>query len=301
MKAKVILNPYSNRWKAREQWPQVEALLKQHGLECEVEVSERRRQITELVARAAGQGFSPILIAGGDGTLGEAVNGLAQAAGKRTAPWGPLGILPLGTANDLAHNLRLPLALEEAVKVIAAGKTCLMDVCQVNDRFFVNNAAVGLEPTITVIQQEMVWAKGTLRYLLAALRGILRNPKWQAELEWEGGSYRGPVSLVTVGNGAVTGGMFYMTPHADLLDGKLTFVHAFRRTRLEMLKTLPKTMKPGEGSYVELEGVYEIHTPWLRVHLDKPSPAHADGEIFSTAIQDLHYSILPARLQVFLP
>jgi len=300
MTAKAILNPYSNRWKAQELWPQMEALLTQNGLQCEVAVSERRGQITELTAQAASQGFSPILVAGGDGTIGEAVNGLAQAAGKGSAPWGPIGILPLGTANDLAHNLHLPLDLAEAVRVIAAGKTRLMDVCRVNERYFVNNAAVGLEPTITVIQQEMVWAKGTLRYLLAALRGILRNPQWQAELEWEGGSYKGPISLVTVGNGAVTGGMFYMTPHADLLDGKLTFVHAFRSTRLEMLKTLPRTMKPGAGNYVELEGVNEIHTPWLKVHLDKPSPAHADGEIFSTAIQDVEYSVLPARLQVFM-
>lgn len=300
MTVKVILNPYSNRWKAKQLWPQVEALLSQNGLECEVAISEQRGQITELTTQAARQGFSPILIAGGDGTIGEAVNGLAQAAGKSSGPWGPIGILPLGTANDLAHNLRLPLDLAEAVKVIAAGRTRLMDVCRVNERYFVNNAAIGLEPSITVIQQEMVWAKGTLRYLLAALRGIMRNPQWQAELEWDGGSYKGPISLVTVGNGAVTGGMFFMTPHADLLDGKLTFVHAFRRTRLAMLMTLPRTMKPGDGSYVELEGVHEIHTAWLKVHLDKPSPAHADGEIFSTAIQDLEYSVLPAHLQVFL-
>ena len=167
-----------------------------------------------------------------------------------------------------------------------------------NGLHFINNSAAGLEPTVTVIQEGMVWAKGTLRYLLASLVGIKRNPSWQASLEWEGGSYRGPVSLVTVGNGARTGGLFYMTPHADPADGKLTFVHAFRKTRLELLNTLPKTMKPGAGSYVELEGVHEIHSPWLKVHLETPSPAHTDGEVFSHAIQDLEYSVLPGKLQL---
>ena len=55
-------------------------------------------------------------------------------------------------------------------------------------------------------------------------------------------------------------------------------------------------MKAGDGSYIELEGVFEIHSPWLKVHLETPSPAHADGEIFSLAIQDLEYNVLPGRL-----
>ena len=298
MIAKVILNPYSNRWKARENWPQVEELLYKYRIEFELAISEKRGQITELTAKAAQQGYSPILIAGGDGSMGEAVNGLAQSAKDLKQPIGPLGMIPLGTANDLAHNLRYPLALEQAVKIIAAGKTRQMDICQVNKQYFVNNSAIGLEPTITIIQQEMVWAKGILRYLLAALRGILRNPQWQAEMEWDGGSYRGPISLVSVGNGAVTGGLFYMTPHADLFDGKLTFVHGFRPTRLEILRMLPRTMKSGQGSFVEMEGITEAHATWLKVSLDKPSPAHADGEIFATSIQEIKYQILPGRLKI---
>ena len=298
MVAKVILNPYANRWKAQALWPQVETELNLAGVEFELAVSERRGHLTEIAYESAGGGFSPILIAGGDGTIGEAVNGLARALPSFNNGIGPVGFIPLGTANDFAHNLALPLDIPGAVQRIKAGHIKHIDLCQVNEHVFVNNAAIGLEPTVTLIQQEMVWAKGILRYLLAAVRGILRNPGWQASLEWEGGSYNGPISLVSVGNGAVTGGIFYMTPHADPADGYLTFVHAFRKGRFELFRILPRAMKPGEGSYVELEGVYEIHTPWLKVHLETPSPAHADGEIFSHAIQDLEYKVLPGRLQL---
>jgi diacylglycerol kinase (ATP) len=296
MVAKVILNPYANRWKAQALWTQAQTELNLAGVEYELAVSDRRGHLMEIAYESARQGFSPILIAGGDGTIGEVVNGLAKGQRSSEPGIGPIGIIPLGTANDFAHNLGLPLDIQGAVQRIKAGEINQVDLCQVNEHVFVNNAAIGLEPTVTLIQQEMVWAKGTLRYLLAALRGIMRKPKWQASLEWEGGSYSGPISLVTVGNGAVTGGIFYMTPHADPADGKLTFVHAYRKGRMDLLRILPRAMKAGEGSYVELEGVFEIHSPWLKVHLETPSPAHADGEIFSLAIQDLEYNVLPGRL-----
>ncbi|MBN2256661.1 MAG: diacylglycerol kinase family lipid kinase [Anaerolineaceae bacterium] len=300
MTAKVILNPYSNRWQAKTNWPLVDTELKRAGIQFELSVSERPGgHVTELAAEATSRGFSPILVAGGDGTIGEVVNGMAQASRDKKKQLGPLGIIPLGTANDLAHNLKLPLDIPSAVTVIAAGNTSNLDVCQVNDRLFVNNAAIGLEPTVTVIQQEMTKVKGILRYLLATLCAINRNPKWQARLEWDGGKYEGPISLVTVGNGAVTGGLFYMTPHADPFDGKLTFVHAYRKTRWEMLKTLPRTMKPATGSYVELPGVHEIHARWLKVHLETPTPAHSDGELFNLAIKDLEYTIHPGKLLYF--
>ena len=298
MVAKVILNPYSNRWQAKASWPQVELALNDAGIEFELAASEKRGQLTELAYDAGRQGYSPILIAGGDGTIGEVVNGLVKALPSGEGQIGPVGVIPLGTANDFAHNLKLPLDIPGSVALIKAGNTRPIDVCRVNGLHFINNSAAGLEPTITVIQEGMVWAKGTLRYLLAALVGIQRNPSWQARLEWEGGFYQGPLSLVTVGNGARTGGLFHMTPHADPADGMLTFVHAYRKTKLELLTTLPKTMKPGPGSYVEKEGVYEINSPWLKVHLETPSPAHTDGEVFSHGIQDLEYSVLPGKLQL---
>ncbi len=302
MVAKVILNPYSNRWQASENWPQVEFELNKAGIPFDVSVSQNPGgQVIELAAEAVRKEYAPIIVAGGDGTIGEVVNGMHLGVKDKKLPLGPLGIIPLGTANDLAHNLRLPLDIPGAVAVIAAGKTKEMDVCQVNKRLFVNNAAIGLEPTVTVIQQKMKKVKGTLRYLLATLRAISLNPKWNAVLEWDGGHYEGPISLVTVGNGAVTGGLFYMTPHADPCDGKLTFVHAYRRTRWEMLKTLPRTMKPGAGSYVELPGVSEIHTRWLKVKLETPTPAHSDGEIFDEAITNLEYKIHPGMLNYFAP
>jgi diacylglycerol kinase (ATP) len=301
MTAKIILNPYSNRWNAQRRWPEAEAALKAAGVDFELVVSEHPRHIIELAEQATRQGFSPIIAAGGDGTVGEVVNGLARAA-KSDQTWlGPLGVLPLGSANDLVDNLGLPKDLAGAARVIAGGKTCKMDIGSVNGLYFANNSAIGLEPYITLTQQRITWIKGMLRYLVAAVRGIMDKPLWSGEIEWEGGRYKGALLLVTVGNGARTGGVFYMAPHADLFDGKLTFVYGLRRTRREMFAVLPKTMKKDKGSYVETVDIHEQNSTWIKIHVDSPTPAHIDGEIFSEAIQDLEYRIHPGRLQILMP
>ena len=150
MTAKVILNPYSNRWNSQKRWPEAEAALKAAGVEFELAVSERKGDIVELAEQAVREKFSPIIVAGGDGSLGDAVNGLARAANSEEEILGPLGIMPTGSANDIAFMLGLPTDLNEAARVIANGKTRAMDLGKLNDRYFVNNSGAGLEPYVTI-------------------------------------------------------------------------------------------------------------------------------------------------------
>lgn len=299
MKAKVILNPYAGRWLALHRKHEVENALRTAGIDYELVTTNGPGQGIDLTVAAVRQGFSPIISAGGDGSINEVINGIMQAAGDNTPV--PFGVIPLGTANDLVDNLGLPKDINVAVKVIATGNIRWMDLCQVNDRFFGNNAAIGLEPFITLIQQDISRIQGTLRYLVAAIKGILANPQWTMHLEWEGGEYDGPVTLVTVGNSPRTGGLFYMTPHANPFDGKLTFVYGFMATRLQILRLFPRTMKPGLGSYIEHSSIHEINSSWLKVHSTNPTPAHTDGEIISKAITDLEYHVIPGRLPILFP
>lgn len=300
MTAKVILNPYSNRWNSQKRWPETEAALKAAGVEFDLAVSERKGHISELVARAVQGGFSPIIVSGGDGSIGDALNGLMQAAGPGEEAVGPLGIMPTGSANDLAYNVGLPTDLNEAAKVIAAGKTRAMDVGRLNDKYFVNNSAAGLEPYVTIKHEKIHWIKGMVRYLVAAVQAIMDKREWRADIKWDDGEFHGPISLVSVGNGRRTGG-FFMTPHADPFDGKLTLAFGYRATRLGLFMALPRAFNEDKGSYVEMEGMRELHSAKISIHLDQPSPAHTDGELFPDWIQDFEYEILPKKLNILLP
>lgn len=300
MTAKVILNPYSNRWNSQERWSEAESALKTAGLDFELAESKKKRHIIELVMDASREGFSPIIIAGGDGSIGDAVNGLAMGAESDDAVLGPFGIMPLGSANDFVFNVGLPLDLSEAARVIAAGKTKRLDLGRLNGQYFANNSAVGLEPYVTIKHERISWIKGMARYLVAALSAIMDKQDWFGEVKWDGGEFSGPLSLISVGNGRRTGG-FFMTPHADPFDGKLTVTFGYRRTRLGLLMALPSAFKEGEGGLVELEGIQEVHCTQLSIHLDKPSPAHTDGELFDEWMQDFDYEILPKKLELLVP
>ena len=294
--ALVILNPYAARWKAKARLPEVEAALRAARVEYRLQISEGPGHATELARQGVGGGDSPIIAAGGDGTIGEVLNGLFSADAPR--PVGPLGIMPLGTANDFVCNLGLPLDLPTAAQTIAAGHTRLVDVGSVNDWVFANNSAIGLEPVVTLINIQMVHTKGVVRYLIAALRAIWRKPEWQMDLRWDDGQYQGPVSLVSVGNCPLTGGLFRMTPAADPADGRLTFIHGYAASRLGLLRLLPKAIR---GVHVDDPAVSQYHCRELRIRSQTPTPMHADGEIRVEAAQEFVYRVLPASLKVLCP
>ena len=300
MTAKVILNPYSNRWNSQKRWPEAESALRAAGVNFDVVVSQKKGQIVELAEQAVYENCSSIIVAGGDGSIGDAANGLMRAIQSKKGQSVPLGIMPTGSANDLVYALGLPTDLKEAARVIAAGKTRRMDLGKLNDRYFVNNSAAGLEPYVTIKHEKIHWIKGIVRYLVAAVQAIMDKPEWQANVKWDDGEFNGKISLISIGNGNRTGG-FFMTPHADLFDGKLTLAFGYRGTRLGLFQALPRAFNEDKGNYVEMEGMQEVHATRISIHLDRPSPAHTDGELFLNWMQDFEYEILPKCLNIIVP
>jgi len=295
--AKIILNPYAGRWKARDAIPDVERACREVGLDYELVVTEGPGHGIELAREAVLAGYSPIVAAGGDGSISEVVNGMLMATGGER-PEVPLGIIPLGSADDLADQLGLPKDVLEACQVIVGGCERLLDLGRVNGRYFDNNSAVGLEPMVTVTQEKMQRVKGTPRYVLAAVRTILAYRPWRMRLVWDGGGYEGEVALVSVGNMRRTGGAFYMTPRAEPDDGLLDFVFAEGLSRLKLLRLLPTTF---DGSHVDRPEVRYERTTRLTIECDPSTPIQADGELFDRAATQITYEIVPARLRVLVP
>jgi diacylglycerol kinase (ATP) len=300
MTAKIILNPYANRWSALKQRPEAETALQNAGIDYEFVISDYAGHGISLAEEALVNKYDPIIAAGGDSTFNEVINGMVKGAkGKPITT--KFGILPMGTANDLADNLGIPKSLEDAAKIIRGGFTRKIDVCKVNDRCFINNSGIGLETTVTVIQMGMKKVQGIFRYLLATLVAIKRNPNWIMDIQWDGGEYHGPTKLVSVGNNPRTGGIFYTVPHADPFDGKLSFVYGNVESRIKILRLLPRIMQAGEGNYTNHPDVNESHCTWIKIHTEPSTPAHTDGEVFDFDIQDLEYKVLPAWVPILLP
>ena len=219
MKIKVLLNPYSNRWNSQKRWPAAESALRAAGVDFDLSTSEHTDHLVDLAAEAVQKGFTTLIVAGGDGSIGEVVNGAARGWDEKSPFPVTIGILPLGTANDLADNIGIPRDFSAVAQMISKGQTRQIDLCKCNERYFVNNSAAGLEPYVTIKQEKIKWISGIPRYLVAAVQAIMEQPSWNAKMEWDGGSYEGPLSLVSVGNGQRTGGVFFMTPMRIRLMG----------------------------------------------------------------------------------
>jgi diacylglycerol kinase (ATP) len=298
-RVKVIVNPYAGRWKAQAAIPAIEDNLRRLGVAFDLVVTEAPEHGIEMARQAASEGFDAVVAAGGDGTVNEVVNGLVQAVGESPdAVAGPLGIIPLGSADDLADMLGLPGGVAEACRCIRDGRSHLIDVGWVNGRYFDNNSAVGLEPMVTLQQSRMVRIKGTVRYVLAALLTILRHHDWQMAVEWGDGRFEGPAVLVSVGNSPRTGGAFYMTPRAELDDGQLDFVLGSGASRLRLLRLLPTTF---DGSHVDEPEVTYGRTARLAITCQPSTPIQADGELFELAATRIEYRLLAGKLQVIVP
>ncbi|MGE5600537.1 MAG: diacylglycerol/lipid kinase family protein, partial [Pseudomonadota bacterium] len=121
---------------------EIRAALANAGIKGRVELLDGAA-IAEQAKKAAEAGAELIVVGGGDGTISAAAGALA---GTETS----LGILPLGTLNHFARDLGIPMKLDEAAKVIAAGQTRVVDVAEVNGRTFINNSAIGLYPLMVI-------------------------------------------------------------------------------------------------------------------------------------------------------
>jgi diacylglycerol kinase (ATP) len=170
-------------------------------------------------------------------------------------------------------------------------------VGQVNDRYFVNNSAVGLEAVVTANHAEMRWLNGNARYVVAALKTIAKAKSWEMKISWPSGQYEGPVTLVSIGNNRRTGGSFIMTPHAVLDDGLLDFVYSMDLNRWQMVQLLPKTFS---GDHIHHPMVNYKQASFLSITSSSPTPVQADGEIIATDVTELTYQIDSRKLRVIV-
>jgi diacylglycerol kinase (ATP) len=299
MKVKVILNPYANRWGAKEKAADVERALMAVSLNYHLTITDRPQMGAAIAKTAVLDGYEAVIAAGGDGTISEVVNGLMQA--NPAGPTIPMGIIPLGSANDFSKMAGLPEDIAGAVQVIAAGQTRPIDVGQIQlperVHYFNNNSAVAMEPMITLEHIKIKRISGELRYYVALLKGIIKMKAWQMRLVWDDGHYEGPTYLLSLCNSPRTGG-FMMAPGALLDDGRFDFVLAPEVSKVTVLAILLRLLR---GTHIEHPQVTFERTTRLTIESRPGTPLHADGEILGTAVSPITYQILPGQLTLLSP
>ena len=230
---------------------------------------ESAGDLSDLIIGAQGEADC-VILAGGDGTMNAAARGLV-ATGL------PLGILPAGTANDLARTLGLPEGIEEAATAIAAGQIRDIDVGEVNGHFFFNVASVGLSARLAQrLTPEIKRRFGRLSYALAAAKALLDARPFHAILAVDGERVRVKTMQIAVGNGHFYGGGTAIVWDARIDDGQLN-LYSLEFARVWRMALLLRTFKSGtHGIFKE---VRTARASTFRIVTRRPQPINADGEL----------------------
>ncbi len=250
---------------------------------------EDKAEPSELIRRHRDRA-DLVVVGGGDGTINAAAAGLLEAGL-------PLGILPLGTANDLARTLGLPTEMAAACKVIAAGHTRRVDLGWVNGKHFFNTASLGLSVEIAQkLTEEVKGRWGIFAYLITTISVLIYARPFSAVIRCDGQTHRVKTVQITVGNGRHFGGGLTVAEDASIDDGVLD-VYSLEVDHWWQLLPLLPAMRAGTVGLSQR--VRALKVKEVEIVPRRARPINTDGEV--TTATPATFRVIPQALAVFVP
>jgi diacylglycerol kinase (ATP) len=291
-RARLIYNPTSGREEMRRQLPDVLRSLERAGFETSCHATEGSGDATAATVDAIERGFDAIFAAGGDGTLYEVINGVAN---KEHRP--PIGVLPVGTTNDFARALKIPRSMPEACEIIAGHHTRSIDIGRMNDRYFINIAGGGSMTELTYeVPSKLKTMIGQLAYYVKGLEKLPRLRPIRIQLECEQMQLDEEVMMFLIANSNSVGGFEKLAPNADLSDG-LFDVFVLKKTNLaEFIKLTSLAIR---GEHVYDPHLVHFKTNYLRIQSDDAVQINLDGEL--GGMSPCEFENLPRHIEFYVP
>jgi len=293
-KATLILNPKTGRYAMRRRpVEELAAQLESLGVKVDLRLTEAPGDATAIAARAARNGSSDVIVAGGDGTINEAIQGLAGTKAR-------LAIIPRGTANVLARELGLPLDDEQAVRIVVEGKSrqiylgLAIDETTNESRHFVLMAGIGLDAAVVRrVQPSLKKRIGKGAFWVSGLSHLATwNPR-PFTLEINDRKYTS--TFAAIGKAAKYGGDLSITPGARLDKPEFEVCVIDTRSRLRYLRLLSHAMRNGmPRNTPEVQFVNAV-----TVKADGDAHVQIDGELIGHL--PMRFEIAPHSLQVIVP
>ncbi len=299
-KVKLILNPMADMGNAWRMANDLRPIIAEHG-GADWSGTVYPTHATELAKQAALEGYDLVVAIGGDGTVHEVINGLMQVPAEKRPV---LGVVPVGSGNDFAHSIGIPLEPDRALAHALKGEPSLVDIGLMTDEngrkeYFDNTVGVGFDAVVTIRSHKLPIVRGFLMYLTAVIQTILLNhDPANMKVESDGEKWEQEALMFVICNGGREGGGFIIAPEAKNDDGILDFAMVKKCSRLMMFRLIPEFMKGTHTHFPQIR-MGTCHT--FNILADQPMYIHADGEIytsFGSNLRGLKFEILPGALQV---
>jgi YegS/Rv2252/BmrU family lipid kinase len=276
-----IVNPRSGGARGRSAWSSIEAALRRAALPLSVAWTTAPGEGEAQARQAVQSGHRRILVAGGDGSVHDVVNGIMNAGLADTREV-TLAVAPLGTGNDWARSLGVRRNPAAVASCLSAGRTSLHDVgliefpdsARTARRWFINVAGSGLDAQLVATLPALV--PSGLTYLRGALRNLLsyRSPDFEVEADDE--RMAGRLLVAFVANGRYCGNRMHVAPGARTDDGLLELVLIEELGLARVLAKLPKLYL---GTILEDPAVRHRRVESVRIDAEPATAVQADGQL----------------------
>lgn len=299
MRTVLIFNPISggstlpsNQHSAEENKAAILAALNSYGIDPEIWYTTEKDPGHGLAKRAVAEGVHVVITAGGDGTLHAVARGLIGTNST-------LGIIPMGTMNNIARSLEIPENIAEACEIIAKGATIQVDVGKINDQLFLEVAGVGLEATL-LPAGEKIKSPGWLSTIQGIIEGLyalyaFRPTRFSLCFD-ERRTRRSSALQISVCNSPYYGAHFQFAPDAVMNDGLLNVLIYKGFSKLEYLR---QAISISQGKHVLEPKVMRRTIKSLSIYADKPAEIHADGVLIGYTPASI--TVVPGALRIHVP
>jgi diacylglycerol kinase (ATP) len=289
-RARFIINPTARTLPSPDRLATGPAWLRLRGWEVEECWTRKPGHAEQLAREAAEHGVDVVIVVGGDGTVREAVGGLA---GSRTA----LAMVPAGTANVWAHEVRLPRHPAAVARLVDHGETRTVDVGVCNGHRFLLMASTGIDST--VVTSLAPWAKrlfGRAAYIAHGFHKATRFTPLQSRVSVDGEAVSGPLLMAVVGNTRSYGGLIKVTNRAVADDGLLDVMLYTGKGFGRFLVYLARTVI---GRHTSVPGTLYRTGRVVTIETERPVPVQADGDLITHT--PAQFTVEPRALRVVVP
>jgi diacylglycerol kinase (ATP) len=297
----LIVNPISGRGFAGRSLSLMEEELKKSNIDYKLVLTERPWHAAEIAEQGARDGYDTVIVASGDGTANEALNGLMRAslAGyNKTA----MGQIAVGTGNDFAYGMGIPGGVEAGCKILAENYRRRMDVGIVKGgdypegRYFGNGVGIGFDAATGFVAAKIRWMRGLLLYLVAAIETIFIYYKAPAvKLTYDDKEMNISPLMLSIMNGRRMGGGFFFAPNGDPSDGIFDLCIARSASQMRIFGLIPYFMKGTQATQKEVTMAQAHKVKVTALH--GTLPVHCDGETVCFEGKELTIDLLPAQLE----
>lgn len=270
-RARIIYNPTAGREQFRKELPYVLERLEEAGYETSAHATKGDGDATRAAEIAVERKYDLVVIAGGDGTLNEAISGIAEKDYKPK-----VGIIPAGTTNDFARALGIPKDVKKAVDIILEENEQALDIGKVNGKYFVNIAGGGDLTELTYdVPIKMKAALGQLAYYVKGIEMLPSLRPVSVTIEYDDNVYSGEIMLFLVANTNSVGGFEKLAPDALVDDGYFDLLILEKTSLPEFIRLATAALR---GNHLEDDKIIYAQAKRIKITPDEKMLLNIDGE-----------------------